>query len=274
MLGEAVEQPESSATTCCQTTRRSRSSAVERSTIGDGSDLQRCSASIVPHRGATVAPVASRRRLLDASVDASRNGELTAPACGRTTSDSLVRASAVPPDALATLVEVADPCRTARRRRRRRDCSAMLVRRAKRPSRHACRVTSRIRMIRKRPALGESLRLEREPSNRRRRRSPSGSTVPAVGDRAEGGVDEVDVLVAGVAEVDEPLPVDRPRHLLQHLHPPPVVLDQVVDRRRADPRPIAALATVREATDIELRMIATFRCGDGRAGRRARPSSR
>ena len=39
-----------------------------------------------------------------------------------------------------------------------------------------------------------------------------------------------DVLVAGEAEVDEPLAVDRPRHLLQHLNPPPVVLDQVVER--------------------------------------------
>ena len=60
--------------------------------------------------------------------------------------------------------------------------------------------------------------------------SPSGRDLPAFGDRAEVGVDEGDVLVAGEPEVDEPLPVDRPSHLLQQLDPPPVVLDQVIDR--------------------------------------------
>ena len=52
---------------------------------------------------------------------------------------------------------------------------------------------------------------------------------PSPRDRAEGRVDEGGVLVAGVAEVDEPLAVDRPRHLLQHLNPPPIVLNQVVE---------------------------------------------
>ena len=35
--------------------------------------------------------------------------------------------------------------------------------------------------------------------------------------------------MARVAEVDEPLAIDRPRHLLQQLDPPTVVLDEVVD---------------------------------------------
>ena len=36
------------------------------------------------------------------------------------------------------------------------------------------------------------------------------------------------VLVAGEAELDEPLAVEVLRHLLQNLDPPQVVLDQVV----------------------------------------------
>jgi hypothetical protein len=35
--------------------------------------------------------------------------------------------------------------------------------------------------------------------------------------------------VAGVAETDEPLPIDGLGHLLQRLDPPPGVLDQVVE---------------------------------------------
>lgn len=42
-------------------------------------------------------------------------------------------------------------------------------------------------------------------------------------------VDEGGVLVAGVAEADEPLPVDGLCHPLQQLDPPPVVLDQIID---------------------------------------------
>ena len=53
---------------------------------------------------------------------------------------------------------------------------------------------------------------------------------PSPRDRAERRFDEVWSVVAGKTEVDEPLPVDRPRHLLQHFDPPPVVLDQIVDR--------------------------------------------
>ncbi|KAF5425531.1 MAG: hypothetical protein C5S41_03810, partial [Candidatus Methanomarinus sp.] len=34
--------------------------------------------------------------------------------------------------------------------------------------------------------------------------------------------------MAGEAEVNEPLPIEQPRRLLQQLNPPLVVLDQVV----------------------------------------------
>ena len=63
-------------------------------------------------------------------------------------------------------------------------------------------------------------------------------------DRAERRVDELVVLVAGVAEVHEPLPVDRLRHLLEQRDPPPVVLDQVVERCR-EPAMRAASSSVR-----------------------------
>ena len=53
---------------------------------------------------------------------------------------------------------------------------------------------------------------------------------PALGDLTEWGVGEGDVGVAGEAELDEPLPVEPPGHLLQNLDPPPVVLDQLVIR--------------------------------------------
>ena len=36
------------------------------------------------------------------------------------------------------------------------------------------------------------------------------------------------MFVAGEAEVNEPLPIEQPRRLLQQLNPPSVVLDQVV----------------------------------------------
>ena len=41
-------------------------------------------------------------------------------------------------------------------------------------------------------------------------------------------VDDLDVFVAGEAEVDEPLAVEQPRRLLQQDNPPPVGLDQIV----------------------------------------------
>ena len=53
--------------------------------------------------------------------------------------------------------------------------------------------------------------------------------LPTARNRADGGVDEGDVLMSRVPEADEPLTVQRPRHLLQHVHPSPVVLDQVVE---------------------------------------------
>jgi len=51
---------------------------------------------------------------------------------------------------------------------------------------------------------------------------------PLLGNQTEGRPDQDGVVVARVAEVDEPLAIDRPRHLLQHLNPPSVVLDQVI----------------------------------------------
>jgi hypothetical protein len=61
--------------------------------------------------------------------------------------------------------------------------------------------------------------------------------VPPLRNPPDFGVDERHVLVAGEAEVDEPLLVQRPRHLLQDRDPPRVVLDQVVIGRedRGDP---------------------------------------
>jgi hypothetical protein len=50
------------------------------------------------------------------------------------------------------------------------------------------------------------------------------ASVPALGQ----AVDDLDVLMAGEAEVDEPLAVEQPRRLLQQRNPPSVVLDQVV----------------------------------------------
>ena len=41
-------------------------------------------------------------------------------------------------------------------------------------------------------------------------------------------VDDLDVFVAGEAEVDKPFAVEQPRRLLQQRNPPPVVLDEVV----------------------------------------------
>ena len=41
-------------------------------------------------------------------------------------------------------------------------------------------------------------------------------------------LDHLDLLVAGEPEVDEPLPVEHLRHLLQNLDAPGVVLNQVV----------------------------------------------
>ena len=52
--------------------------------------------------------------------------------------------------------------------------------------------------------------------------------LPPLRNPAEGGIDEAGVLVAGEAELDEPLAVEVLRHLLQNLDPPQVVLDQVV----------------------------------------------
>ena len=62
--------------------------------------------------------------------------------------------------------------------------------------------------------------------------------LPGSRNRAQGGLDEGRVLGAGVAEVDEPLAVDGPRHLLQHLNLPPIVFDQVVNRIENDADPV------------------------------------
>ena len=35
----------------------------------------------------------------------------------------------------------------------------------------------------------------------------------------------------GNRKVHEPLPIQQPSHLLQNLNPPPIVLDQIVERR-------------------------------------------
>ena len=52
--------------------------------------------------------------------------------------------------------------------------------------------------------------------------------LPPLRNLAQRRVDQLDLLVAGEAEVDEPLPVKRLRHLLQNLDAPRVVLNQVV----------------------------------------------
>ena len=66
------------------------------------------------------------------------------------------------------------------------------------------------------------------PSTGGRQDRSAGSHLPPLRNRAQRRIDELDVLVAGEAEVDEPLAVDRLRHLLQDLDAPGVVLDQVV----------------------------------------------
>ena len=43
-------------------------------------------------------------------------------------------------------------------------------------------------------------------------------------------INDLGVLMAREAEVDEPLAVEHPRRFLQQRYPPPVVLDQVVVR--------------------------------------------
>ena len=48
--------------------------------------------------------------------------------------------------------------------------------------------------------------------------------LPAFGE----AVDDLDVFVAGEAEVDKPFAVEQPRRLFQQRNPAPVVLDQVV----------------------------------------------
>ncbi len=55
-------------------------------------------------------------------------------------------------------------------------------------------------------------------------KSSRSNPLPPVGD----AVDDLDVFVAGEAEVHEPLAVEPPRCLLQKPNPPPVALDQVV----------------------------------------------
>ena len=52
--------------------------------------------------------------------------------------------------------------------------------------------------------------------------------LPPLRNLAEGGIGEAGVLVAGEAELDEPLAVEVLRHRLQNLYPPQVILDQVV----------------------------------------------
>lgn len=54
--------------------------------------------------------------------------------------------------------------------------------------------------------------------------------MPAFRDRPERGFDERGTVVTGVTEAHKPLPVDRPSHLPQQLHPTPIVLDLIVDR--------------------------------------------
>jgi hypothetical protein len=56
---------------------------------------------------------------------------------------------------------------------------------------------------------------------------------PTFRDQAEGGGDQLDLLVAGEAEVGEPLAVDRLRHFLQDLDPPRIAIDQVVVSRES-----------------------------------------
>jgi hypothetical protein len=53
--------------------------------------------------------------------------------------------------------------------------------------------------------------------------------LPAGGDGADVGVDQLDVLVPRESEVHEPLPVDQPSHLFQDLDPPPVIVEFVVE---------------------------------------------
>ena len=62
-------------------------------------------------------------------------------------------------------------------------------------------------------------------------------------------VDDLDMFVAGEAEVDEPLAVKHPRRLLQQRNPPPVVLDQVVVGERIDDDLL--LIACRETTNLE-----------------------
>jgi hypothetical protein len=73
------------------------------------------------------------------------------------------------------------------------------------------------------------LRLRRLAHDNRSHISKS-LNLPAGGDRAEGRVDQLVALVAGITEVHEPLLVDRSRQPLEQSDPPAVVLDQVVDR--------------------------------------------
>jgi hypothetical protein len=60
--------------------------------------------------------------------------------------------------------------------------------------------------------------------------------------------------MAGEAQADEPLAVELPRRLLQQRHPPPVVLDQVVERgedgARAPLRPQARKTLKLQLTDV------------------------
>lgn len=63
------------------------------------------------------------------------------------------------------------------------------------------------------------------------RQLPEGPHRPPLGHSAHGRIDEPDALETREPELDEPLAVEVPRHLLQNLDPAQAVLDQVVVRR-------------------------------------------
>ena len=94
-------------------------------------------------------------------------------------------------------------------------------------------------------------------------------TSHAVRDRAELGVDELGVLVAGEPEVHEPLPVERPSEILQQLDPPLVDLDQLVERGedRRDRRCAGSADATASRSSESRRLTPASSC---RAGRRRR----
>ena len=62
-----------------------------------------------------------------------------------------------------------------------------------------------------------------------------------LGDRTEIGIDQLDILMPREPKVHEPLPIQQPSHLLQHLNSPPVVFDQIFESCLESAREISTL---------------------------------